>query len=60
MEARGTCMMDLGNFSGAMDEFDYVIKKDPKNSSAYSMRAIVKMKKGQYDSASADLDILAE
>ena len=40
-----------------MDEINYVIDKDPKDGSAYAMRAVVKMEMGDLEGATQDLQL---
>ena len=53
---RGITKNELGDDKGALADFDQAIKLNPKNSSAYSMRACVKIGTGDLQSANDDLE----
>ena len=48
---------DMENKRAALADFEQAIKVNPKNSSAFSMRACVKIAKGELKSANEDLEI---
>ncbi len=50
--------VQLGQWEYAKDEYDYVLKLDPKNISALYFRAFVNTKLGRYNFARLDYDIL--
>ena len=53
---RGICKSELDDKEGALQDYNKAIELDPKDSSAYSMRACVKLDLGDFDGANADLD----
>jgi tetratricopeptide (TPR) repeat protein len=53
---RGLVRSHLGNFTGAVEDFDETIKGDPKNAFAYNNRAWAKQNLGRFDEAIADYD----
>ncbi len=51
---RGEAMEKIGNKSAALEEYNNVIKKDPKNISAYLLRGTLKLEMGDYTGAMDD------
>lgn len=58
--ARGAVYERTGNYLKALEDFDHVIKLDPKNADAYIRRAKVHKKQGQYEQALKDLGAAIE
>ena len=55
--SRGNVKYDLGDYAGAIADFDIVIRLKPDHAQAYSNRGLTKAKLGQYVAAIADYNI---
>jgi Flp pilus assembly protein TadD len=54
---RGIIKTELKDFNSAIADFNRAIAINPKDASAYSMRACTKLEMGDLDGASKDLQI---
>ncbi|HJU69205.1 MAG TPA: tetratricopeptide repeat protein [Gemmatimonadaceae bacterium] len=56
----GLCFMQLGNFAASVQKLGAALEKDPKLISLHYLRAQAHFQLGQYDSAAAELGVLAD
>ncbi len=54
---RGICKSDLNDPIGAIEDYNKALEINPKDSSAYSMRACAKLDLGDFNGANADLEV---
>jgi tetratricopeptide (TPR) repeat protein len=57
---RGVALYNLGDFRGAVAEFDELLRREPANVNALLSRAQANRNLGEFVSAIADLDVAAE
>jgi tetratricopeptide (TPR) repeat protein len=56
----GLCFMQLGNFAESVQKLGAALKKDPKQISLHYVRAQAYFQLGHFDSAAAELGVLAD